>query len=107
MNKVRNHGIPEESIDATLEAAKEFFALPLEVKMEIENRKTPNFKGYSPLLSGNNNPDNSGDLQEGFEFGWEPIAPSASDDYDQTGVMAGANVWPSQLPELRAKALRY
>ncbi|KAG6914801.1 hypothetical protein DXG01_015232 [Tephrocybe rancida] len=104
---VRNHGILQETIDSTLESAKEFFALPLETKMQIENKKTPNFKGYSPLLSGNNNPDNAGDLQEGFEFGWEPITPSTTDVHDKNGVMAGANIWPSELPELRANALQY
>ncbi|KAG6829439.1 hypothetical protein H0H87_011394 [Tephrocybe sp. NHM501043] len=97
----------QKTLDDILEAAKKFFALPSEAKMEIENRKTPNFKGYSPLLSGNNNPDNAGDLQEGFEFGWEPITPSDADDDDKSGVMAGANVWPTQLPELRNKALAY
>ncbi|KAG6900317.1 hypothetical protein C0993_012749 [Termitomyces sp. T159_Od127] len=75
--------------------------------MKIENKKTPNFKGYSPLLSGNNNPDNAGDLQEGFEFGWEPINPVTHENDEKSGAMAGANVWPSELPELREKVLNY
>ena len=97
--------------------AKRFFSLPTEIKMEvgaqsfgtydlfystirstkkqIEYRKTPNFKGYSPLLSGNNNPEGAGDLQEGFEFGWEDFIKD-NDSGDSSGVMAGANVWPSE-----------
>lgn len=84
--------------------------------MEIENRKTPNFKGYSPLLSGNNNPYGAGDLQEGFEFGWEAPAKafhSTSDsegtEVDAHGAMAGANVWPSEedVPGFREAVLRY
>jgi len=63
---VKNHGIPEELTQDALEASKQFFSLPLETKMELDNRTTPNFKGYSALLSGNNDPENSGDLQEGF-----------------------------------------
>jgi isopenicillin N synthase-like dioxygenase len=31
---VKNHGIPEETIQGVLSASKEFFALPLETKME-------------------------------------------------------------------------
>ena len=106
--------------------AKNFFSLPIEAKMEvggtqsfvssimqpmqIENRKTPNFKGYSPLLSGNNNPEGAGDLQEGFEFGWE--SPSKDNDLDideSSGVMAGANVWPSEeyVPRFRQIVLDY
>ena len=76
--------------------------------MQIENRKTPNFKGYSPLLSGNNNPEGAGDVQEGFEFGWE--SPSKDSDIDESsGVMAGANVWPSEehVPGFRQTVLDY
>jgi len=78
--------------------------------MEIESRKTPNFKGYSPLLSGNNNPDGLGDLHEGFEFGWEdPLKDNDVDDSLTSGVMAGANVWPSEehLPGFRRTVLDY
>jgi isopenicillin N synthase-like dioxygenase len=32
---VSNHGIPEDVIQRTLSGAKEFFALPLERKMEV------------------------------------------------------------------------
>ncbi|PPQ65889.1 hypothetical protein CVT26_000909 [Gymnopilus dilepis] len=109
---VKNHGIPEDVINAVLEEAKSFFALPLEKKMEIEHRKTPNFKGYSPLLSGNNDPNGGGDLQEGFEFGWESPDQSKvdpEDDSSTSGVMAGANVWPSEdyIPGFRERVLRY
>jgi len=105
---VVNHGIPEHMTEGALEMAKNFFSLPIEAKMEIENRKTPNFKGYSPLLSGNNNPEGAGDLQEGFEFGWE--SPSKDSDIDESsGVMAGANVWPSEehVPRFRQTVLDY
>lgn len=103
---VTNHGISETIIQEAVDRSKDFFSLPLEDKMMIENKKSPNFKGYSPLLSGNNDPDNDGDLQEGFEFGLEQIAQGQDDSSDE-GVMAGANVWPSQLPEFRRAALQY
>lgn len=79
---------------------------------QIHHRKTPNFKGYSPLLSGNNDPNGAGDLHEGFEFGWEnPITDkdNEEDEVDPSGVMAGANVWPSEadVPGFREKVLRY
>jgi len=88
-------------------------ASPLDPK--IENKTTPNFKGYSPLLSGNNDPNNNGDLQEGFEFGWEKFSNEEDaegerldgDKEHHDGVMAGANVWPKELPEFRRAALRY
>ncbi|TFK40494.1 2OG-Fe(II) oxygenase [Crucibulum laeve] len=106
---VKNHGIPEEYIDGALSFAKKFFSLSTESKMMIENKKTPNFKGYSPLLSGNNNPENAGDLQEGFEFGWEVLNKSEDSNATEDGVMAGANVWPSEedIPGFRDNVLKY
>ncbi|PPQ78729.1 hypothetical protein CVT25_010732 [Psilocybe cyanescens] len=107
---VKNHGILDSVTEGALEMAKNFFNLPMEIKMEIENRKTPNFKGYSPLLSGNNDPDGAGDLQEGFEFGWEaPPNTNESMDSGANGVMDGANVWPSEVrvPGFHTKVLQY
>jgi len=75
---------------------------------QLDNRKTPNFKGYSALLSGNNDPNNSGDFQEGFEFGFEDL--DAKDDNSKgssDGVMSGPNVWPSEIPVFREAVLKY
>jgi len=103
-----NHGIPDKTIQGVLLASKEFFALPLDTKMELLYKKTSNFKGYSPLLSGNNDPENSGDLQEGFEFGYEPLESSKNEHHGgHDGAMAGANIWPSTLPGFREAVLNY
>ncbi|RDX48840.1 Clavaminate synthase-like protein [Lentinus brumalis] len=91
---VKNHGIPEVTIDIALAASKEFFSLPLEKKMELDITKSANFKGYNPILSSNNDPGNGGDLHEGFE--------RAND-----GAMAGANVWPADAPGFRESVLGY
>src|SRR3954469_1663055 len=44
---VSGHGIPPEVTSGVLEAAREFFALPLEQRLEIENVNSPHFRGYS------------------------------------------------------------
>lgn len=78
--------------------------------IQLENKKQANFKGYSPLLSGNNDPNGAGDLQEGFEFGWEPLdQQTAGQDESASGVMAGANVWPYERDRrgFREAALTY
>ncbi|KAK6995766.1 hypothetical protein R3P38DRAFT_3223208 [Favolaschia claudopus] len=103
---VKNHGIPEEIMGATLAQMVEFFDLPLDKKMEIENKKTPNLMGYSPILSGNNDPNGAGDFQEGFEFKFEALA-NAVKPQDEEGILAGANPWPKELPEFRPAALQY
>ncbi|KAF8657326.1 hypothetical protein AX16_001798 [Volvariella volvacea WC 439] len=107
---VKNHGIPEELVENTIKAGEKFFDLPLEAKMEIENKKSPNFMGYSPFLSGNNNPDNAGDMQEGFEFSWEPIdklSKDRSQSDEERGVLAGANQWPTGVEGFRETVLQY
>ncbi|KAF5314852.1 hypothetical protein D9619_007265 [Psilocybe cf. subviscida] len=105
---VKNHGIDAELPLHALEQAKAFFALPLDRKMEIENKKSPNFKGYSPLLSGNNNPLGRGDVQEGFEFGWEDPTGHGIDK-SADGVMHGSNVWPSEgdVPHFHEDVIQY
>lgn len=108
IHTVKNHGIPEVLINGALNASKEFFSLPEEKKLEIDIRKTPNFKGYTALLSSNNDPSNRGDMHEGFEFGWEEMVPKVDDEKRASdGVMAGANVWPEGVPGFRESVLGY
>lgn len=77
-------------------------------ELQLDIRNTPNFKGYSSLLSSNNNPDNAGDMHEGFEFGWEELAPKENDEKRvNDGAMAGANVWPAEVPKFREDVLTY
>lgn len=40
-----NHGVEESLLQETFEAAKKFFDLPTEIKMEVHNQKTPKFRG--------------------------------------------------------------
>ncbi|OSX57200.1 hypothetical protein POSPLADRAFT_1050243 [Postia placenta MAD-698-R-SB12] len=105
---VSNHGIPSPNIHEAYSAAKDYFSLPLEEKMELDLRQTPNFKGYNPVRSSNNDPDNDGDMHEGFEFSWEDLNRSESvEERTQDGAMAGANVWPKHPPGFREAALTY
>ncbi|KAB5591580.1 Pyridoxal kinase [Ceratobasidium theobromae] len=98
---VRNHGVDQQIIDATVEAARQFFDLPLEEKEKIDIHKSSNFKGYTALLGENTNPENRGDLHEGFDIGLESSDTSLS--------MGGMNVWPPPdiLPGFRNAVLRY
>ncbi|THH06143.1 hypothetical protein EW145_g4288 [Phellinidium pouzarii] len=98
----KNHGIPEETILGAIEEGKKFFALPTETKFEYDSRKSPNFKGYGGLLSGNNDPENRGDLHEGFDIGPENSHSS------KKSAMSGANVWPTAVaPNFRERVLSY
>ncbi|EIN12486.1 Clavaminate synthase-like protein [Punctularia strigosozonata HHB-11173 SS5] len=107
---IKNHGIPEPVIEKTVDSAKEFFKLPLETKMELDIHKTPNFKGYTALLGENTNPENRGDMHEGFDIGWsDEEAPGYTGAARTEGAMSGGNVWPDEklLPEFKGKVLQY
>ncbi|KAI0754593.1 Clavaminate synthase-like protein [Daedaleopsis nitida] len=101
---IMNHGIPKETISTTVDAAKKFFALPLSTKMSMDIHNSANFKGYTALLGENTNPENRGDLHEGFDLGWEdPLGATRAND----GAMTGENVWPDSLPGFREAVLEY
>ena len=101
-----NHGIPEETISATVDAAKRFFELPLATKMAMDIHKSANFKGYTALLGENTNPENRGDMHEGFDLGWEEFSGKGR-GAEEDGAMGGGNVWPAGLPGFRESCLQY
>ncbi|KAH9480251.1 2-oxoglutarate-Fe(II) type oxidoreductase hxnY [Psilocybe cubensis] len=106
----KSHGIPEDVIDNTVQAAKSFFALPESSKMELDIHKTPNFKGYTALLGENTDSNGLGDLHEGFDIGWEPQATDQSSSSlgpAKVSAMEGANVWPSDLTGFKETTLEY
>jgi isopenicillin N synthase-like dioxygenase len=106
---VYNHGVPTRLGDDLLAAALAFFALPEETKRAWYIGKSTNHRGYVPVG------------EEGFAYG--TAAPEAKDrkeafdtaldlpaddpDYVAGNPMLGPNVWPAEVPELRAAATAY
>ena len=74
---------------------------------QLDIHRTPNFKGYTTLLGENANPDNIGDLHEGFDIGWESISRGVDTQVRGPGPMTGGNVWPEHLPGFREDVLTY
>lgn len=79
--------------------------------MKLNHRISGHFKGYIPPLDSNIDHANNdkGDFNEGFELGWEEIEAKAWDEKRANdGMMAGANVWPSDdSPGFREACLGY
>jgi isopenicillin N synthase-like dioxygenase len=76
---------------------------------QMDIHKSKNFKGYTALLGENTNPENRGDLHEGFDLGWEGPNPGVVRSSEEDGAMAGQNVWPNDalLPGFRRAVLEY
>ncbi|KAI6140641.1 hypothetical protein BKA82DRAFT_1004487 [Pisolithus tinctorius] len=100
---IKNHGVPEETIDKALSAMKAFFSLPTEAKMKLHHRQGAHYRGYEPLLDSNINPTNKGDLYESFMIGWEKLVP----EENVGDTPAVANRWPSEPAGFREAFLDY
>jgi len=81
--------------------------------MKLYHKTVANFKGYTPPLDSNIDSTNAtGDFHEAFEIGWEDVDPKSivqDEKRANDGVMAGANVWPSDsdCPGFRRACLEY
>jgi isopenicillin N synthase-like dioxygenase len=101
---VTGHGVPASMLADLADASAEFFALPLQDKLEIAmERGGRAWRGYFPV--GGELTSGRPDLKEGLYFGAE--LPD-----DDPRVLAGLplhgrNVFPCQVPRLRPLVLAY
>ncbi|MGZ4603986.1 MAG: isopenicillin N synthase family dioxygenase [Kineosporiaceae bacterium] len=102
---VTGHGVPREVTDAVLEAAREFFALPVEQRLEIENLKSPHFRGYSRV--GTERTAGAADQRDQIDVG--PERPALADvPADKPYLrLVGPNQWPDAVPSLKPAVLRW
>jgi len=100
---VKNHGVPPSAIEDVVTVARRFFALPEAQKMEIHVNRL--HRGYvnpgQAILSAKARPD----LKESFVWGLE--LPIDDPDVRAGKALMGPNLWPTQVPELRACVDRY
>ncbi|MFJ9351108.1 isopenicillin N synthase family dioxygenase [Streptomyces sp. NPDC101237] len=102
---VTGHGVPAALREEVLSAARSFFALAEEERLEIENLNSPQFRGYT--RTGTEYTAGGADWREQIDIGPERAALEtgpADPDYLR---LIGPNQWPSALPELRGIVLRW
>lgn len=66
-----HHGIDAQAICACFDAARRYFAQPLDEKMRLYIGRSVGHRGYGPLLEENTDPTGRGDLHEAFDIGLE------------------------------------
>jgi isopenicillin N synthase-like dioxygenase len=100
---LKNHGLPQSTLDAAFAAAKQFFDLPVEKKLEIRINKF--HRGYVPLDGVRYREEYAPNHNESVFVG----LPLADDDPAMTapGSMHGPNQWPSAMPGLRPVMEQY
>jgi isopenicillin N synthase-like dioxygenase len=77
-------------------AALDFFALPEEEKLAIENVKSPHFRGYTRI--GGERTKGEIDWREQIDIGPEREAVDGGPGYNR---LIGPNLWPDAQPELQ------
>ena len=92
---IRDHGIPQELIDRAEALAKEFFALPDEVKRAYHIPGGGGARGYTPFGTEKAKDAKVHDLKEFWHVGRE-----LPDGHPLAEFMA-ANVWPSEVAGFR------
>ena len=91
---VKNHGVPQGTVDAVFKHARAFFDLPLEEKMKLHIRNSGTaLRGYIEIFGENTNPTMTKDLKECFDIGPE-VSTLISPFF-------GPNQWPAELPGFR------
>ncbi|MDJ1114999.1 isopenicillin N synthase family dioxygenase [Microbacterium dauci] len=94
-------GVSPELESRLHRAARAFFELSDEAKLEIENIKSPHFRGYTRI--GGERTQGKVDWREQIDIGPERPAVTTADAPDYA-VLVGPNLWPSAQPELRPLA---
>ncbi|HYA89490.1 MAG TPA: 2-oxoglutarate and iron-dependent oxygenase domain-containing protein [archaeon] len=99
------HGVSSQIIDRAWDAARKFFDLPLEKKLEVKMPYVGYPYGYSPLqaeaLAKSLGDETPPDLKESFSIG--PLHPGPRDENDPNADFRyAANLWPREPREFRA-----
>ena len=106
---VTGHRVPQELMQRTLDAYTSFFDRPLEEKLRSRIDDLTANRGYAPheseALSYSLGEESLPDLFEAFNVGPEHV-PAGIDPEAQATFFA-TNVWPEDMPELKATVLEY
>ncbi|QMU97931.1 isopenicillin N synthase family oxygenase [Microbacterium esteraromaticum] len=89
-------GVSAELTERLHRAARQFFALPEEHKLAIENVRSPHFRGYTRI--GGERTKGEVDWREQIDIGPERDAVEGGPAFNR---LIGPNLWPDAQPELR------
>jgi isopenicillin N synthase-like dioxygenase len=99
-----NHGVAQAVVDSAFAEARAFFALPLAEKLEIHQRLTPGYPGFTPMGLDMETP-NARKRQEGFNMNLE-LPPEALVDPASVSFHH-PNLWPRRPAGFRPAVEAY
>jgi isopenicillin N synthase-like dioxygenase len=83
---VKDHGVPQQKVDAMFRLAKGFFAQDTAKKNEINYKKSSILRGYEPPAEVRTDETRKPDLNEAFNWGYEK---SLDPSWAREGVQQG------------------
>src|SRR5215207_368370 len=104
--QLTGYGAGHERIDELFDVTRRFFELPLEDRLDLDNRKSPHFRGYTRL--GHELTQGRPDAREMLDFGPERPALENYPADQPYWLIQGPNLWPDRaLPELRTVSMAW
>ena len=97
---IKNHGIPQDSINRLLAASRDFFAQDEAEKMKIDIANSSYSRGYIPMYGEKNNQYSEGDVKETFDMAIE--IDDNDPDFLAGNPLYGPNQWPENLPHFKS-----
>jgi isopenicillin N synthase-like dioxygenase len=103
---IRNHGVPQDLIDAVFGLGPRLFGLPLDAKMRWHVKKSSHLLGYVAMRDENANPAvGKGDMHEAYDF--VPEDAQRGELFLPGDFRRAGNLWPEDVPGFRELATRY
>jgi len=102
---VVGHGVPASVTDGILDAARAFFALPLEDRLAIDNVRSPQFRGYTRI--GYEHTNGRPDRRDQLDIGVERAALELGPEDPAYLRLVGPNQWPASFPALEDAVLAW
>lgn len=104
--QVINYGADASQVDDLFSVMKQFFDLPLEERLKLDNRNSPHFRGYARL--GTEVTRGRVDSREQIDFSPEREAVRDYPEEQPYWLLQGPNQWPRDaLPELERRAMEW
>ena len=103
--QITGYGAAAGQPEALLDTLARFFKLPLEDRLKLDNRNSPQFRGYTRL--GTEMTQGRADSREQIDYGPER-EPLANVPADRPYLnLQGRNQWPESFPELEKAAMEW
>ncbi|GHD00009.1 isopenicillin N synthase family dioxygenase [Zhihengliuella salsuginis] len=103
--QITGYGARDGQAAELLDTVARFFRLPLEQRLELDNRNSAQFRGYTRL--GKEMTQGRADSREQIDYGPERTAVGSAAEGRSFMKLQGPNQWPESFPQLERAAMEW